>query len=321
MFILKEQFNPGCLPAPLAQKYRSADGPALRAALYLLCEGGCADAQTLAAALGMGEAVAERSLAYWESAGLVAQSADASAAAPAKRKKETPPQASARPPLTSEAIGELSLRDGAIAALFQESEAIVGRPLDTLETRMLAEIYAYDKLPVDVVLTIVAYCAPRAKSNRKIIALASRTAAEWSEQGICDSARADAQVRLLERREKNEAAVADALSLRDKEFSRAAKAHIARWFEEYHYDIGFVQAALARLQSAGNPVDNPVAYINTILKDWYNSGYTSVRDTMERAANIQPTATARRRQGENSMMKLALDKRKKHKEASGSGVQ
>ncbi|MEA4912757.1 MAG: DnaD domain protein [Oscillospiraceae bacterium] len=318
VYHLKEKFDPNALPSALAEQYRKADGPALRAALFLLCEGGCADAAALAAALSMSDAVAARALAFWQEAGRISESQTAEG--PARRRSPAPPRASARAALSSEDIGALSLRDPSVAALFQEAEAIVGRPLDTLESRMLAEIRAYDGLPVDVILTIVAYCAPRAKSNRKIIALAARTAGEWSEQGLCDPAQINDHIRLLERRERNEAAVAGALALKDKAFSRSAKTSIARWFEEYGYDIDFVKAANARLESSGQTVENPVAYINTILKGWYNSGYTSIKDTMERAVNVQPEAYKKADRGDKSMMKSALEKRRKQKEGNGSGI-
>ncbi len=319
VYKLTGEFDSNSLPSPLSERYRTADGPALKAALFLLCEGGCESAGALASALAMSEEVAARALAFWESAGLAVCGGDTP---PADKKKAAPrpPKASARAPLSSERIRELSLRDPSIAALYQESETLVGRPLDALESRMLAEICEYDKLPVEVVLTIVAYCAPRAKSNRKIISLAARMATEWSERGISDGEKANEYIRLLEQREKREAQVAELLDLKDKGLSRTAKAHVARWFEEYGYDADFVRAAYMRLQSSGNAVDNPVAYINTILKDWYNSGYTSIKDTMERGGNVQAEASKSRERGENSLTKLALGRRRKEKEESGSGV-
>ena len=74
MYSLSSQFNGGTLPAALLQRYASADGPALKTALYLLQHGSADEAQ-LCCALGFSEAVAARCIAFWVAAGLITEGA------------------------------------------------------------------------------------------------------------------------------------------------------------------------------------------------------------------------------------------------------
>ena len=72
MFALTSQFNSNSLPAPLLQRYSSADGAALKTAIFLL-QNGEADVQQLCLTFGFSSEVALRSLQFWQAAGLITE--------------------------------------------------------------------------------------------------------------------------------------------------------------------------------------------------------------------------------------------------------
>ncbi len=303
--------SPSCaectLPPALSDSYRRADGPALKVALYLLCTKESSVDQ-VSDALSISEETVRRALAFWQNAGLIVPGSNLSEcgadrasrpdAAPAKTAAVKP----ARARLTPERAAELTLRDPAIAVLFQETQRFLGRTLDAAESRTLLELYEYDELSVDVILLLVAYCLPRIRNKRSLCSMVSRIADDWCEQGITSLSDAEKQIRLLELREQRETEVAEALEMKDPSFSKSQKALIAKWFEEYGYDAAFVREAYL---AKGN---SSLAAVGKVLQNWYNSGYTSLRQV--RGAGAAPNApiqsSASRRKNSGSLLKKAV---------------
>lgn len=304
MYYLCEQFDTGCLPQPLQERYRVADGPAIKVALFLLC-GGSGEEEKIADALSMPAATVRRSLAFWKKAGLITDDPALVKAAPLAKKAaaRTGALSGDRKPLTPSRMSEMSLRNPEIAVLLQEAQNFLGRTLDSNESRMLLEIFEYDELPVDVILMIVAWCTPRAKSSRSIISMTARTAGKWREQGIETAADVENHLRLLELRELREKQVALALELESANFNATQRSYIARWFEEYNYDIEFVKEAYVR---SGN---SSVNYINAILKGWHQQGHRTLRDVAVAPSNA-PAPVNKKKGDEPSLLKRAVDKRK-----------
>lgn len=305
MFKLKEQPN-SSLPAALEARFRDADGPALKTALFLLCENRPLSENEIISSLGLPAETAARSLSFWENAGLIVKTnGEGEAGVSVKKAADAPKVINLRAPLTPDRISEISLRNPEIAMLMQETQTILGRPLDSNESRLLLEIFEYDRFPADVILSLVGFCAPRAKNGRRVIGDASRLAEELAAEGIDTCESVNERIRLLELREKREREVASALELADKSLSRSEKTHVARWFEEYGYDVAFVKEAA--LRANGN---TKISYIGGILKSWYNNGYKSIKDTREEISNTTVPVTKTRERGEDSLIKRAVNKRR-----------
>lgn len=249
----------------------------------------------------MPEQTAERALKFWLSAGLIVVQQENSPPSPVSVKKVAAPKA----PLTPARINELSLRDPGVAALMQETQAIVGRTLDSFESKLLLETYENSALPVDVLLTVVAYVAPRLRSKRSLMTAVSHTAEDWAEQGVTDGQAAGEYIKLLETREQREKQVALSLDTPDAVFTKPQKAHIARWFEEYGYNASFVREAYLR---TGN---SSVPYISSVLKSWHNKGYKRLRDIEQESCNA-PAVSSRSNGAKSSggsLLAAAIKKR------------
>ncbi|MEG0752008.1 MAG: DnaD domain protein [Oscillospiraceae bacterium] len=293
MFILCNNSERGSLPDALVKRYRSADGPALKVALFLVCEGE-SSSENISDSLALPLETVERALIFWTSAGLVYEQCDT-----ALQKVTHEPKKRARRTLTSERAGELALRDPNVSVLMQETQSIIGRTLDNLESRILLEIYECDELPVDVILMITAYCMPRIKNKRSLLAAVARTASDWSDEGVCNATSAEQRIKLLEMRERREIEVAKALGYELGSFNKSQRAAIARWYEELGFDASFAREAHER---TGN---DSIAYINTILKSWHKKGYRTIKDTYSEVSNA-PTKSSRANTGGDSLLKTAV---------------
>ena len=67
---LVQKFDGSTLPSALRERYRMADGPALKVVLLILCSGNI-DPDYISDTLSMSAELVERSLAFWEKAGLL----------------------------------------------------------------------------------------------------------------------------------------------------------------------------------------------------------------------------------------------------------
>ncbi len=304
MYKVKTQQNSG-LPAALTARLRDADGVALKTALYILSLNRATSEKEISAALGIPTETVSRALRFWVSAGLIIETDEKSESVASKTVFDEPKAVSLREPLSPERISGILLRNPQIANLMQETQTLLGRPLASNESRLLLEVIEYDGLPADTVLLLVGFCEPRAKSSRAVINNVSRLAEELSNEGVTSYEAVCERIRLFELREQREKEVADALELKDKTFSRSEKANIARWYEEYGYDISFVKEAALR---AGEK--NTVKYIGGILKSWYNNGYKTLKDTREEISNTSAPVSKTRARGEDSLIKRAVNMRR-----------
>lgn len=304
---LVQKFDGSTLPSALRERYRMADGPALKVVLLILCSGNI-DPDYISDTLSMSAELVERSLAFWEKAGLLTgepASDTESQALPADAGQQTrAAQPRERAPLSPERVSELSLRNPEIATLLQETQHFLGRTLDTLESRTLLEIYEYDELPVEVILMIVAYCVPRMKNRRALITMTQRIADDWFAQGVVTASDAEAHLKQLEQREQREMQVAKILELEDPSFSKSQRVQIARWFEEYGYGPELIREAYLL---KGN---NSIAYIGKILQGWYNNGVKTVRDTRGSSSANAPVPI-KKKKSSGSLLKQAVLSRAK----------
>ena len=287
MFELSDKKYARSLPEALSRRYRSADGPALKVALWLLCEGS-GRAREIADSLAMPLETVERALALWAAEGLIKESGDG---APADEKTAAVNPKPRKPVkrLSDERAGELALCDPDVAALFQQTQELIGRVLDNAESRALLELYECEELPVEVILTVVAFCAPRLKNKRSLVSRVRREAAEWVEAGVSCAESAAKYVKLLETREKREKEVAEALGYTEENpFNKSQCAAVARWYEEYGYNAEFAREAFER---TGN---DSVAYINAILKSWHKKGYATIKDTYAEGFNARDASSRER---------------------------
>ncbi|MBQ4093470.1 MAG: DnaD domain protein [Oscillospiraceae bacterium] len=288
MYSLSSQFNGGTLPAALLQRYASADGPALKTALYLLQHGSADEAQ-LCCALGFSETVAARCIAFWVAAGLITEGA-APNAPNAETAETAPPQqpkplALAKHRLYHSEMAAAALGDPAMAALLQETQRLLGKQLSVSESRLLFEIVAEQNLSPAVILTLVSYWSATVP-QKKVLTETLHSAKEWNTLDIRTVDAAEMQVQLMETRRSRQGKVAELLGKQSDDLTRAERRRIDEWFESFGYDEAFVSEVLLRKADAGIP------YIHTVFKDWRKKGYKTVSDTRVAPINAQPQLTA-----------------------------
>ncbi|MEG1181272.1 MAG: hypothetical protein RSD39_04495, partial [Oscillospiraceae bacterium] len=182
MYSLSDCFACASLPSSFLERYRSADGPALKVAIFMLC-GNCATVGDIASELCMSEQTASRAVDFWEKAGLIKDSAKSFS--PAENSVQKQCQIiEPRKHLSSERAAELSLYNPDIAVLMQETQRLIARPLDAAESRTLLEVVEFEGYTADMILTVISFFLPRIKNRRSVIAKSASAAQQWRELGI-----------------------------------------------------------------------------------------------------------------------------------------
>ncbi len=265
------------LPLPLAERFAKADGPALKVALFLLSHG-AAEPENIAAQLALPEATVQRALRFWLDAGLVCEGEpqDDDTAATAVERRE----------MNTAELAELTLRDSNVAQLLRETQRLMKRTIKHAEQLLLAELYEYDGMSVDVLLSAVAYTAPRCGSSFR--GYLGRVARSWREQGIDTLEKAEKSVAQMMLSERRCAAVAKALGLDEKLIKTRERRFIDSWFSEYGYDETFAAEAALRTGKTD------IAYLNSVLRDWHAKGYATVKETRAQTGNVSASRTPRK---------------------------
>ena len=271
------------LPPVLAERYKTADGAALKVALLFL-EQPQADCETVCRVLNMTEAVAQRALNYWVSAGLLVTG-------------EGKPAGAGR--YTVEMFARSSLNDPELSVLLREAQRLLGRPTAHRENLMLAALYDAEGLPVEFILFVLEYSRRLAEAGSEVN-YADRVARRWQKAGIVTLPQAEDYVRGLERQERQQSEVAAAIGRAGDRFTARERRMIDDWSQKFGYDASF--AAEAAAQSG----KNDIAYLHAMLSGWHRQGFCTLRQTRQTPGNI--AARGRGGSGDRSLFDEANEK-------------
>ena len=244
---------------------------------------GSADEQSLCSELSLSPQIAQRALHFWCEAGLLCEG--------------EPVQAQKK--LTTTDLARLSLEDKAVPMLLCECQRCAGREISHAESLELIELYRIDGAAPELILCALAYSIPLAPNSR-LVRYARSVARSWLKAGIDSLEKAEAHIRLLQRRSARYAEVAAALGVDEALFKAIDKRVVDRWYEEYGYNAEFVSEAAVR---GGN---SDIQYINGILKTWRAKGYNTIKQTRQDTSNVP--VSSHNKSHKSSMLDDALRK-------------
>ena len=253
-YALKEiQGDSRAVPQLVFNQLQRADGDSVRAALYLIA-GGSTDPKQMARELRLKSVrAAENILQFWAGAGLL-------------EPKNAPRLEEPAPVLDTRQINLAAMRDPMVATLMEEVQAHFGKVLSHSEMQRLAGLYLQEEYPLDVILICCAYLA---QSGKRTVARLSSELARWRENGVETGEQAERYLVLLERRRKEEEAVAPLFGITPQDLTLAQKRSIYSWFEDWNFSLPMIREALVHAEDK-----NTIRYVNGILRTWHSQGYT-----------------------------------------------
>lgn len=251
----------------------------LQVLLWLSAHKLCWDAAACAQALSLPVEECEGCRRFWEEQGLLlpadAASAPAVDSVPAARPPLARP-AAVKPQLTE--VLAYQRQHPEFGVLAQEASARLGKPIGHGDTATLLYLLDTVGLPMEVILTEIAYCVSIGKANMRYI---ERLALEWADRDLTTLAAVDEHIHELERCRAAARQVEGLLQLPRP--LTAAQAQLAeKWLNRWHFSEAMLQRAAAI--TAENTGKFAPAYMDRILERWQAEGI----DTPEKISADQP---------------------------------
>ena len=156
--------------------------------------------------------------------------------------------------------------------LVTAAQLYFGRPMGSTELTSIMFLSYSLKMPADLIDYLMQYCV----ENKKDFYSVEKIAMQWYENGIdsVDKAKAycHSQIKTPDDREK---AVLSLLG-RNGNFAQGELDAVHRWFTTYGFSEEIIREACNR--TVVNVEDHRIAYAESILRDWFNSGVSVVED-------------------------------------------
>lgn len=160
--------------------------------------------------------------------------------------------------------------DPEIQELFFVIEAYMKKPLTV--TQINNVLYWYDVLGFsnDLIDYLVEYCVNKGHYSFRYM---DRIALDWYENRIftVEAAKADA-----ESHNKTNYAVIKSLGISGRDLAQSEKASIARWTEEWLFDLPLIEEACRRTIEATHQPS--FAYADKVLETWRRNGVKTLKD-------------------------------------------
>ena len=253
---------------------RLAGAVQLKVLLYILRHAGRpVQEEEMAQSLGVSAADIKDALFYWQQAGLLPDAQEATEPAPAPAPSaaesispvdeapvstEEPRLISSRPtpatpqtPAKKLAPHRVEKPDGVflanrmassseIAALIQETEFILGRPLSPGLSSTLLYMHDDCGLPTDVIIMLVQYAKEQGKDNTHYIESTGRA---WAQEGILSHEKAEQKLRYLDESAKAWRLVERALGISHRRPTAREMQFCARWVLTWHFEEAMLREA------------------------------------------------------------------------------
>lgn len=218
--------------------------------------------------------------------------ADAPAPAPAPAAAEPArylPPADELPQYTAQEISALAGGNREFEAICREAAQIKGRQLSSAELGVLAGIFDYLRLPGEVVMQLLQYCAEQAEArhpgSRPSFRLIQSTAFHWANLELMSLEQVEAHIRREQDRGEAVRRVQQLLQLDGRALTAQERRHIETWLEQ-----GFGEDAirLAYERTVYNTNGLKWPYMSKILARWHEAGLHDAAAIEAKDAPHQP---------------------------------
>ena len=301
---MKYSIDPGAwspvfaLPGLVVDRYIKLAGKSqLRVILYLLRHAGreMEDGE-LSDALALHPDEVAQALDFWIEAGVILppdgrgglQEKSAAESALKEPSIQPPPEKSGTPPKDApaarpHALTRAPMNDPAVIArrisesdeiktLVGEAEVILGKNLRAWEADILISLHDADDMPVDVIIMILHYAAAQGKTTLRYV---EKMAQSWIEEGIDTIERAEHKIRMIQASANAWNKVCSLFRIESRKPSTREGDYALRWLEEWKLSDGLLLLAYDRCVDATGKMK--FAYMNKILSEWHEKGYTTAK--------------------------------------------
>ena len=191
---------------------------------------------------------------------------DGEAPVPTPAEKPLPP-ADELPNYTAADI--VSRGDRVFTDLVQEAQRVLGHALSTPDLKKLFGIYDYLKLPAEVIMELLHYCAAASRGRLPSMRYIEEEAYVWTDNELLTLDQVHAYTAAQNARRTQSAAVAARLGIADRPLTPTENRYIASWL-----DAGFGPEAIALAydRTVEKTGGRRWSYLDAILRSWREKG-------------------------------------------------
>lgn len=163
-------------------------------------------------------------------------------------------------------------------------ENVMGKQITHTEASCFVTLVKWYGLPCTIIPMLIQYCKSIGKTS---LAYMESTGVGWAQEEIDTFEKAERKITAQMARRKAWNTVRSALEIPERKPTESEITHCDRWINEWHLDVELIRHAYDKcVNKNGKP---SFAYINGILKRYYEKGVTTAPDAlrldeMERAA-------------------------------------
>lgn len=163
-----------------------------------------------------------------------------------------------------------------LADMLVVSQKILGKMLSYPATEKLYSFYDWLRMPPEVILRLLEYCAEMGKKDMRYI---EKVALSWHEMGIDNLGEAEKYIKKQNDRQKYERRVAKIFGIDGRKLTASEGKYISAWCEKkITYDMVEFAYDYSVTINNGKYI---IAYINTVLEKWSKEGIKTPKQAQE----------------------------------------
>ncbi|WHH57266.1 DnaD domain protein [Petroclostridium sp. X23] len=239
----------------------------------------------IAAALNILESDVVNAWRYWESVGVVKLNKqieghltefdidfiDLTSEPQSNTNKVSHIEIDSRPNYTPEEISIYIEQDKNIRFLYQAAQAKLGKMLSSADIKTLYSFYDWLRLPVEVIIMLLEYCA---SLNKKSMRYIEKVAISWADQGIISMDKAEQYLMKVEHKNTILYDIKKQLGIVDRALTEAEEGYIVDWTDRMNLTVELIKLAYEITVLNTGKLTFP--YMNSILQSWYERGIRTV---------------------------------------------
>lgn len=262
------------VPVSVVDKHlRSVNETYLKVLLVVLRQGGdqISD-ESIAEMLSVPKDTVMEAVHYWNNAGIFSNNSEGGLKISHITKLTSEPAY-----LSAKEISNLILTNPEVKFLFDKLELLYGRPVTSTEQKNYTYLYESAGLPADVLIMIAEYCL---SIDHGSILYIKKVALNWAEEGINTHEKAVERILAMSKNNRTEQKVKSCFGIDNRSLSSKEKGYVKTWTEQYQYDIDMIELAYNRTIDRIGKLS--FAYVDTILKSWYENQLRTAKEVEDK---------------------------------------
>ena len=208
-----------------------------------------------------------------------------------------PPVLSSRPHYSEDEIATYLQTDNGIKTMYQVAQQTLGKLISSNDISILYSFYDWLRMPVEVIIMLLKYCASVGKKNMRYI---EKIALDWSDLGLDSIEKVEVHLKSLEVQNSFIYQVQKIMGIHERTLGDSERKYIMTWQTEFSQDISLIRYAYDITVMNTGKLSFP--YMHKILKSWHETNIKTVEIAMEEYKNKQIASKSPYERKENSYL-------------------